>query len=130
VCARCLSFAGFDLTWPDRSLAPAACPRSEFNQAYTAKSSFDDNLMFLRSVLLGLHKSLKSVVFVLDGFERFARMRGKQQLLYNLFDVLQHSKVQVSTAVQLQHQQAILQLVHCRCHPRMLPGCECAPEQP
>ena len=39
---------------------------------------------------------MKTVIFVLDEFDRFAR-KGKQVLLYNLLDVLQHSKVQVGT---------------------------------
>jgi hypothetical protein len=39
-------------------------------------------------------RCMKSVIFVIDEFDRFAR-KGKQVLLYNLLDVLQHSKVQV-----------------------------------
>lgn len=45
-----------------------------------------------------LHYSLAltlQVIFVLDDFERFAKQRGKQTLLYNLLDELQHSHVQV-----------------------------------
>ncbi len=72
------------------------CAYSSFNQEFSKTASFDENLTFLRNMLTTLHFNLKSVVFVLDGFERFARARGKQQLLYNLFDMLQHSKVQVS----------------------------------
>ncbi|KAL6755628.1 hypothetical protein V8C86DRAFT_3137545 [Haematococcus lacustris] len=68
----------------------------EFNQLFSSKASYDENLAFLRAMLASLHTHMKSVVFLLDGFEAFARARGKQQLLYNLFDVLQHSKVQAA----------------------------------
>ncbi|KAJ9520512.1 hypothetical protein QJQ45_000256 [Haematococcus lacustris] len=68
----------------------------EFNQLFSSKASYDENLAFLCAMLASLHTHMKSVVFLLDGFEAFARARGKQQLLYNLFDVLQHSKVQAA----------------------------------
>ncbi|KAL6749100.1 hypothetical protein V8C86DRAFT_2442390, partial [Haematococcus lacustris] len=68
----------------------------EFNQLFSSKASYDENLAFLRAMLASLHTHMKSVVVLLDGFEAFARARGKQQLLYNLFDVLQHSKVQAA----------------------------------
>jgi len=38
------------------------------------------------------------VIFIIDDFERFAKQRGKQTLLYNLLDELQHSNVQVGGA--------------------------------
>ncbi len=71
------------------------CLCSEFGEVFSKSATFDENLGFLRNMLARLQHDGKAVVFVLDGFERFARARGKQQLLYNLFDVLQHSHVQV-----------------------------------
>lgn len=94
---------------------------SEFQQLFSAKATYDENLGFLRAMLASLHTCMKSVVFVLDDFERFARASaapalsgtgtgggrtgasavaggraGRQMLLYNLLDVLQHSKVQAA----------------------------------
>eukprot|EP00798_Chlamydomonas_sp_ICE-L_P030296 gene30297-35284_t len=66
----------------------------EFKQAFSKAATYDENLIFLRGMLQELHRCMKTVVFVLDEFEKFAT-KGKQMLLYNLLDVLQHSKVQV-----------------------------------
>lgn len=41
------------------------------------------------------------VVFVLDDLERFTKQRGRQTLLYNMLDELQHSNVQVGSSMIL-----------------------------
>lgn len=41
------------------------------------------------------------VVFVLDDLERFTKQRGRQTLLYNMLDELQHSNVQVGSSLIL-----------------------------
>ena len=64
-----------------------------FRLNFSRTASFDENLTFLRAMLAALHQGLKTVIFVIDRLEAFAR-RPKQLLLYNLFDALQASNVQ------------------------------------
>ena len=66
---------------------------SEFHQVFSRTASYDENLVFLRTMLQALHRCLKAVVFVIDEIDAFTR-KGKQTLLYNLLDTLSHSKVQ------------------------------------
>lgn len=67
---------------------------SEFDQPFSRTATYDENLLFFRKMLSSLHASMKKVIFIIDGFERFAKQRGKQTLLYNLLDELQHSNVE------------------------------------
>lgn len=45
--------------------------RREFKQLFSAKATYDENLGFLRAMLSSLHACMKSVVFVLDDFDKW-----------------------------------------------------------
>ncbi|KDD75244.1 hypothetical protein H632_c789p1, partial [Helicosporidium sp. ATCC 50920] len=66
-----------------------------FGGSFRRAASVSDNIEFLRDILTALAAAQRSVVFVLDDFDGFAR-RSKQTLLYNLLDALQASRVRAA----------------------------------
>lgn len=66
-----------------------------FGRARFARgASLEENLGFLRVMLVDLARAGKVVVFVLDEFDLFGR-RAKQTALYNLLDAMQAADMQV-----------------------------------
>ncbi|EIE26129.1 hypothetical protein COCSUDRAFT_40278 [Coccomyxa subellipsoidea C-169] len=76
-----------------REIARQLC--EAFNVSFSRAASLGDNLDFLRDMLKELRKGHKSVVFVLDEFDLFAKP-VKQTVLYNLLDALQASNIQAA----------------------------------
>ncbi|KAI8464391.1 MAG: hypothetical protein J3K34DRAFT_440678 [Monoraphidium minutum] len=66
-----------------------------FGCAFSRSASYDDNLGFLKDMLLQLRRALKCVVFVIDEVEAYVRV-SKQVVLYNLLDALTSSQVQAA----------------------------------
>ena len=62
---------------------------------FSKGASFSENLAFLREMVQELHKSHKSVIFVLEEFDLFLQ-KQKQTLIYNLLDLVHSSKVQAT----------------------------------
>ncbi|KIZ04334.1 Origin recognition complex subunit 4 [Monoraphidium neglectum] len=66
-----------------------------FGCTFSRSASYDDNLGFLKDMLLQLRRALKCVVFVIDEVEAYVRV-AKQMVLYNLLDALTSSQVQAA----------------------------------
>ncbi|KAK9916102.1 hypothetical protein WJX75_008581 [Coccomyxa subellipsoidea] len=76
-----------------REIARQLC--AAFRVSFSRAASLGNNLDFLRDMLKELRKGHKSVVFVLDEFDLFAKP-VKQTVLYNLLDALQASNIQAA----------------------------------
>ncbi|CAL5218398.1 g73 [Coccomyxa viridis] len=76
-----------------REIARQLC--TTFQIPFIRGAAFADNLEFLREILKTLQKGHKTVVFILDEFDLFAKP-FKQTVLYNLLDALQTSSVQAA----------------------------------
>ena len=66
-----------------------------FNCKYSKAASLAENLTFLREMLQELGRGHKVAIFVLDGFDLFAK-KAKQTTLYNLLDAMQSAGMQVT----------------------------------
>ena len=76
---------------------PCSSDCRTFGRARFARgASLEENLGFLRGMLVDLARAGKVVVFVLDEFDLFGR-RAKQTALYNLLDAMQAADMQVRT---------------------------------